>query len=1547
MLRAVKTFVFYSAFLLCALSSFAGETSTLVKTRLAPSSEVKLGYWHKHFEKCWNFCKKNGAPLIAVWSNGDKCGHCIKFESACNSKAFKTWMKTSGCVFYFIHSGDSGDYSGNVLKKGDKTVDGKIESDVFHWCRADKNTDFPFVRIYWTEKGKSKPTVDIATIGDVVDSNLDGESGGKAARDYFKGKLKKYTPIVIEPDYAGGSFAIGAGNLEAEVGNTTFVDVPVVRTGAAVNLVYTNKLVVAYPDGTAETNALAWARGDDDKSWRVATDGSHGMVADSKVLLTLLDASGKAIPASVKAVDKTDIAIVAEPENSPKNPRWIGERTSKTLEFGEWTMDIDAATNKQDRVHTLLLFGGPLWCPDCQNAEEKLFATEEFNTWAKDNKVACVAIDEPPFAAGLDAPTLLSNEKGPDWAPVSGAGYISRKMIPLEGNGGTNATDILERNLAYVQNDTAHGGFCTPDNMDGTGNAGIWGTGIPCVIALRKDGSVAGRLYQFSNDFRSEGVTNTPVEVLLKRLDELFAQDAEGDARFVDEDLNDSRRTTPESIGMRDTAEGTLSFIDGADVYRLKPEETNGRRINFTLTADPGVGLALDVITVSGDKEKVIAAASGPTCPIDIAANINSSNAYVRVRYLTDEDGYSFDPQFALTNANSTLFGYTLSTDFVVEPKEVGETVTLTGSPEMTVALVSNEVYRITNFAGLPGTLEETTGSTNCLFRSLVSDDVRLTLTAMTSEVQLWHPGKAGFSVEKATALEALGSYTIRLVREGGVSGRAVVKLTWDESASSEYKDLIELPGVFNEPFVWENGDDADKTVTVRIVNNKFADGDQFEYFDATVGGNAAEGIVRLKVTIRDDDRKMAGRIAISGTDPSLAKGMTGYARLESEMKIALEREDGADGEQKVALATTAGELDQTSFVWPNRTMEKKIATLTLPSSGKSVKVTMTPAKGSSVDASRRTLTVNLLAADVPGFVRSEISESATRYVPIKTIAVAVDSAYVKDWSKIKIAKFSGSLPAGLTWTCAGTEDKKLVVSGVPTKAGDFTAVFRVSEGSKAGLTVAVTVCVVDPVVTGGGEVGLDPLNASVKTSRTFSNVPVWDVTAKELAGWLTLTVPRTGKLSAKYLTVDAVKAASFSSKSWSAIASDGTLTAQLTGKVGDAAATVNVTVPAKGQVTAVLTYAGREGLFVDIPANIWSKKNTAKDFKGYYTVQLPATSVRSGNLLATGCGYVTLKMNTTSAINAGKFAFAGLLPNGKSFSGSATLVAKDWVDGEGFDYWSRGVLPILTVSADDTVAGAVEINPGAADPNAKDYDDVLGLATGRCYYRVCRRVVRSAKETTNVEEGGILWRHVEKDADVSSVATLDAWGCYYDSTENFQTLCKNALGSSSLKLFALKGLNELPADLIGDGAVEGALAKGRWLEKATNLVAGVTVSYAKATSKAKTKTSQIKTADSKKLSLTFTLSSGVLNGTFKLPMETGSVTFTYKGVVLPGFGYGDCTACGYDMRTGGIEAAMMPFAAGTAWANDTFRYDDEKGKTRKLTVRRSTPFSVGVNPGE
>ena len=234
--------------------------------------------------------------------------------------------------------------------------------------------------------------------------------------------------------------------------------------------------------------------------------------------------------------------------------------------------------------------------------------------------------------------------------------------------------------------------------------------------------------------------------------------------------------------------------------------------------------------------------------------------------------------------------------------------------------------------------------------------------------------------------------------------------------------------------------------------------------------------------------------------------------------------------------------------------------------------------------------------------------------------------------------------------------------------------------------------------------------------------------------------------------------------------------------------------------------------------------------------------------------------------------------------------------------------------------------------------DKSSGMCAGRCSYKAIRRSLRPAREAAVT-----LWRHIDKVDAASGDIALDPWGTYYNSAENFVSCCQASHGTPNLTFFVLDddkaGMNNTA--LLGDfaeGEVDATL-----FDPAK---ASVAVTYAKATKTAKTKTSQVaKTKTATALSsFAFTLSTGYVSGAFKLD----GVTFAYQGVVMPGWGSQDCTSCGYSVDVdGGAEAPFKPFISGTAWFDDTLEYVDAYGKTRTATVRRSTPFSVGVKAGE
>ena len=179
-----KKTVLTVSLLLGAVSLFAGETSKLISTRAASSATPVTGKWLSNFSKARSYAVSKKVPFVAVWSNGDACGHCVIFESGCNSKYFKDWMKKSGCVFYFTYPGDG--------------AASALEGSIFKWIYNNNKKDkfFPYVRIYWPAGG-----VDVMTMGDTMEKQTSGDTGGKKIAAYIQSKCSKFfsKPAPVKP----------------------------------------------------------------------------------------------------------------------------------------------------------------------------------------------------------------------------------------------------------------------------------------------------------------------------------------------------------------------------------------------------------------------------------------------------------------------------------------------------------------------------------------------------------------------------------------------------------------------------------------------------------------------------------------------------------------------------------------------------------------------------------------------------------------------------------------------------------------------------------------------------------------------------------------------------------------------------------------------------------------------------------------------------------------------------------------------------------------------------------------------------------------------------------------------------------------------------------------------------------------------------------------------------------------------------------------------------------------------------------------------------
>ena len=232
-MKKLFTCILMLGVLLSAGFSFAGETATLLARRLGNNAEITPGKWHRNFAKAKAWAAANGVPFVAVWSNGDGCPHCVKFENCLNNSLFKTYEKDSGVVFWFGYPGDS-EY--------------QIESAQFHWTRGNKLTAYPFVRIWWPA-GK----VDLYTTGDNIEGYTSGSSGSKLVVNFFKSKLKNWVPVAKDLPYTiAYDVNLPPGYEAGEASNdSTKMD--------SVETVYTNAVVVKNDFALTGYKFIGWS----------------------------------------------------------------------------------------------------------------------------------------------------------------------------------------------------------------------------------------------------------------------------------------------------------------------------------------------------------------------------------------------------------------------------------------------------------------------------------------------------------------------------------------------------------------------------------------------------------------------------------------------------------------------------------------------------------------------------------------------------------------------------------------------------------------------------------------------------------------------------------------------------------------------------------------------------------------------------------------------------------------------------------------------------------------------------------------------------------------------------------------------------------------------------------------------------------------------------------------------------------------------------------------------------------------------------------------
>lgn len=644
----------------CLLTAFAtvamavAPDKSLVQTSGDPSVSAGKFYGYRTksegpgelaLDKAKALAAAEHVPLVVVWSEED-CEHCNTFITQMNAaKAdVASFLSTNMAVFAFFKADTPDD---NVPAP---TYTPGVVYDAYRFVVGDcgGKPAFPLFGFYYERSD-----------GTVVTGGSPSGFGSRTWPEFKALYLNWLAANKIDFNYHGGEFAASGTEFdryEAEAATTNVV-VELVRDDADAEFASANRLVATWPDGTSVANDVEWTEGTVQKAVALDMAAGGAFEAGKEVVLSLLDDSGRTHSTGA-------IALVAG-ENTNVNPLWFTERTPDTLAFGEWTVDIDAATNMTAAADgdawTLVSVQGSQWCPDCANTDANFLdladehGENRFRKWAASNHVALAVVDVPNYSArngagpeGCKSPSMFSKtaylSRG---AMRSGRPYLSRKMVSE-----AEAMAMRARNHFLVTTNTALGGYHRPEDTN------AYRTGVPIFVLLRKDGSVASRLVRFATVSPSAS-DQANWDRYIARFDEMLA--TSGESGEID---NNHWTTAPVSLADGGKALGTICHVDTADWFELSGVSSGSLvRLHVAGEGDSRVtvsfGVVVDGVFSVFASEKNVSPKDGFTAKTELP---EGERWFAGVTVANTDEGFTVD------SPESTVAAYSL--EMAVSPPD-------------------------------------------------------------------------------------------------------------------------------------------------------------------------------------------------------------------------------------------------------------------------------------------------------------------------------------------------------------------------------------------------------------------------------------------------------------------------------------------------------------------------------------------------------------------------------------------------------------------------------------------------------------------------------------------------------------------------------------------------------------------------------------------------------------------------------------------------------------------------------------------------------------
>lgn len=572
-------------------------------------------------------------------------------------------------------------------------------------------------------------------------------------------------------------------------------------------------------------------------------------------------------------------------------------------------------------------------------------------------------------------------------------------------------------------------------------------------------------------------------------------------------------------------------------------------------------------------------------------------------------------------------------------------------------------------------------------------------------------PGTVGFKVTEAEVTEGTTNAFSIVVTRRGYTGAASCTVSLDEAKIPE-GERARYVWNGDQTVTWDDLESGDKTVEVGLVDDGIWHGQTALPFTLTVPDDApvaAEaGKTAFTLNYRDDEVESVGELAladVTGGDLRAAGDGRLYARAGSLITVEVTRRGGSCSNVTGRIVASKADVDVSPDAgqqWfekspmTNKTFEVRLPSVTGTAKYLDIVLTLEGA-GIPVAKGENRVTIRVLPKTSPKWDGEAVHGNVVDWTGVQYtkfehfVELAGDGDLVSHTPKL----ISGAVPAGLKATLDKT-NRRLVVAGTPTVAvtNGVTLVYQ-ARAKVEGVEVSTFPVTLHITIKALADVNANFAGDGAKAKTVWTGLALLDKTAVDageparLRGLLDLTVSPKGRTSAKWRTVEG-KTVSFSAAGFAGIdEASGDVGLAATRVVAGVTNTLTATLFAAGKMEATIASNDVEVAFgtVEADAAAWSKDHPATDYVGTYVAAFPVdtnwveTVAGGTSPLCSGAATLTFRL-AAGAARTGRTTFAGVLPNGRTFSGSATLAG-------------NAALPVLAASATDAFASVLDIAKG------------------------------------------------------------------------------------------------------------------------------------------------------------------------------------------------------------------------------------------------------------